>query len=152
EEARNWLHHELDARRRIMGMGHRVYRVRDPRAAVLERAVGRVQAATAARESASAERVAARLELARAVEREATSLLAAQYPNRALRANGEFSTAVLLESIGIPRALFSATFAAARTVGWTAHVDEQRRKGRLIRPSSVYVGPMPAAPGQSQSA
>jgi citrate synthase len=151
-EARDWLGHEIDARRRIMGMGHRVYRVRDPRASVLETAVERVREAVATQEAGDGERVARRLALARAVEREATALLAARHPNRALRANVEFYTAVLLEAIGVPRELFSATFAAARTVGWTAHIDEQRRKGRLIRPSSVYVGPMPDGPMQSKSA
>ena len=179
ENARDWLAGELEARRRIMGMGHRVYRVRDPRAFVLERALEKLQAAIVERRSApssdllggtlvaesgadgvacaadsadgvasdaansEASHVGARLELARAVEREATALLAAQHPNRALRANVEFYTAVLLETVGIPRELFSATFAAARTVGWTAHVDEERRKGRLIRPSSIYVGRTP---------
>ena len=151
-EARTWLRHEIDARRRIMGMGHRVYRVRDPRAAVLEAAVERVRKVVAESTTGGADRVARRLELARAVEREATSLLAARYPNRALRANVEFYTAVLLEAIGVPRELFSATFAAARTVGWAAHVDEQRRKGRLIRPSSIYTGSMPGGEEQSQSA
>ncbi len=140
ERAREWLGSELGARRRIMGMGHRVYRVRDPRAFVLERAIERVQAAIA---DDAAAPIAERLELARAVEREATSLLAAAHPDRALRANVEFYTAILLEAIGIPRGLFSATFAAARAAGWTAHVDEERRKGRLIRPSSLYVGPVP---------
>jgi citrate synthase len=143
ERAREWLGTELAARRRIMGMGHRVYRVRDPRAAVLEAAVERLRAALTGPGSAS-EAIRQRLELARAVERAATALLAARHPKRALPANVEFYTAVLLEAIGIPRELFSATFAASRIVGWTAHVDEQRRTGRLIRPSSIYVGRRPA--------
>jgi citrate synthase len=148
ENAAIWLGSELDGRRRIMGMGHRVYRVRDPRAAVLETAVERLRAALEERAGdASVEPISERLELARAVEREATALLAARHPNRALRANVEFYTAVLLEAIGIPRDLFSATFAVARTVGWTAHVGEQRRNGRLIRPSSLYVGPLPERDG-----
>jgi citrate synthase len=141
ERAREWLGTELAARRRIMGMGHRVYRVRDPRAAVLEAAVEKLRAALTG--AGSAEAIRQRLELARAVERAATALLAARHPNRALPANVEFYTAVLLEAIGIPRELFSAIFAAARVVGWTAHVDEQRRTGRLIRPSSIYVGRRP---------
>jgi len=106
--------------------------VRDPRAVALERA------ATALEQSGvSVERLA----LARAVEREAERLLAGRYPDRHLRANVEFYTAVLLDSVGIPRTLFSAMFAASRVVGWCAHVDEQRTVGRLIRPASVYVGP-----------
>jgi len=117
-------------------MGHRVYRVRDPRAAALEQA---------ARELATGDASARRIALARAVEREAEALLARRYPNRPLRANVEFFTAVLLEAVGLPRTLFTATFAASRVVGWCAHVAEQRRAGRLIRPSSRYVGPAPGA-------
>jgi citrate synthase len=142
ERARDWLATELAARRRIMGMGHRVYRVRDPRAAVLEATLEQLRAALPGSGSAS-EAIRQRLELARAVERAATALLTARHPDRALPANVEFYTAVLLEAIGIPRELFSATFAVARTVGWTAHVEEQRRTGRLIRPSSIYVGRRP---------
>jgi citrate synthase len=144
--AREWLGSELDARRRIMGMGHRVYRVRDPRAAVLEAAIDRLRTAIAANGGGGGA-IERRLELARAVEREATTLLAARHPDRALRANVEFYTAVLLEAVGVPRALFSATFAASRVVGWTAHIDEERRKGRLIRPSSVYKGVIPRRNG-----
>jgi len=139
--AREWLGTEIDARRRIMGMGHRVYRVRDPRAAVLERAIERLRASLEA--SGRGGPILARLELARAVEREATALLSARHPGRALRANVEFYTAVLLEALGVLRELFSAIFASARVAGWAAHVDEERRKGRLIRPSSRYVGPVP---------
>ena len=93
---------------------------------------------------ADAARVSRRLALARAVEREAAALLAARHPDRPLRANVEFYTAVLLDAVGLPRELFSATFAAARAAGWTAHVDEQRRKGRLIRPTSILRGALPA--------
>ena len=136
-----WLQAELGAGRRIMGMGHRVYRVRDPRAAALERAVMALEA-----EEVSSDRLA----LARAVEREAERLLADRYPRRHLRANVEFYTAVLLDAVGIPRALFSPLFAASRVVGWCAHVAEQRAVGRLIRPSSDYVGPQ-FAYGSSQT-
>lgn len=136
DRARAWLEGELAAGRRIMGMGHRVYRVRDPRAAVLERAAEKL---------ASDDRSAGRIALARAVEREAEALLAERHPGRPLRANVEFFTAVLLEAVGIPRELFSATFASSRVVGWCAHVAEQRATGRLIRPSSRYVGPRPGA-------
>jgi citrate synthase len=130
--ARTWLEAEIAAGRRIMGMGHRVYRVRDPRAAALEHAISVLERTGAA---------GARLTLARSVERDAERLLAERHPQRSLRANVEFYTAVLLEAIGIPRALFSPTFAASRVAGWCAHVDEQRRVGRLIRPASTYVGP-----------
>lgn len=130
--ARAWLETELAAGRRIMGMGHRVYQVRDPRAAALERAATMLEESGVSSE---------RLPLARAVERAAEQLLAERHPNRHLRANVEFYTAVLLDSLGIPRTLFSPMFAASRVVGWCAHVDEQRSVGRLIRPASVYVGP-----------
>lgn len=120
---------------RIMGMGHRVYRVRDPRAFVLERAIRALSAATV--DSA----VTRRLALARAVEGAAERILAARYPDRPLKANVEFYTAVILEAVGLPRALFTPTFAMARVIGWCAHVDEQRRTGRLIRPRSRYVRP-----------
>ena len=130
--ARSWLQAELSAGRRIMGMGHRMYRVRDPRAAALERAASVLEFSEVATD---------RLTMARAVEREAERVLAERHPERSLRANVEFYTAVLLEAIGVPRTLFSPTFAASRVVGWCAHVDEQRRVGRLIRPASRYVGP-----------
>jgi citrate synthase len=132
--ARAWLAQHLARGERIMGMGHRIYRVRDPRAAVLERALTRLEAAGAPRPG-----VGLRLELARAIEREAEALLAERYPRRPLKANVEFFTAVLLEAIGLPRALFTPTFAASRVAGWCAHADEQRRHGRLIRPRSRYV-------------
>jgi citrate synthase len=139
-QARTWLEGELAAGRRIMGMGHRVYRVRDPRAAALERAASLLE---------RSENATDRLKLARVVEREAERLLAEHHPERNLRANVEFYTAVLLEAIGIPRTLFSPTFAASRVVGWLAHVDEQRRVGRLIRPASKYVGPAVIVPSPS---
>jgi len=132
ERATSWIETELSAKRRIMGMGHRIYRVRDPRAAVLERAIEALERAGVA---------SGRLLLARAVETAAEKILAARHPERPLRANVEFYTAVLLDAVGIPRHMFSATFAVGRVVGWYAHVTEQRAAGRLIRPASNYVGP-----------
>ena len=132
--AEAWLRAELQAGRRIMGMGHRIYRVRDPRAAVLEAAIERLRAEGGE---------TPRLELARAVERTAERLLAEQHPDRPLKANVEFYTAVLLEAVGLPRKAFSTVFACARIAGWSAHVAEQRATGRLIRPQSRYVGPAP---------
>jgi citrate synthase len=129
-----WLEGELAAGRRIMGMGHRIYRVRDPRAAVLEREVERLEAAGVSTR---------RLTLARAVEKAAADLLARRYPDRALKANVEFYTAVLLDAVGLPREVFSPAFASGRVLGWCAHVDEQRKTGRLIRPASEYVGATP---------
>ena len=132
DRARAWLEQEMAAGRRIMGMGHRIYRVRDPRAAALENATSTLERTGVA---------ADRLVIARGVEREAERLLADRHPDRALRANVEFYTAVLLDAVGVPRTLFSPMFAASRVVGWCAHVAEQRAVGRLIRPGSTYVGP-----------
>ncbi len=134
--AEAWLIGELAAGRRIMGMGHRIYRVRDPRAAVLE--------ATVRSLSRISSRTSARLPLALAVEAAATKILAERKPGRPLAANVEFYTAVLLDAVGLPREQFSTTFAVSRIAGWSAHVFEQRRTGRLIRPGSRYVGLMPA--------
>jgi citrate synthase len=133
-QATAWLEAELAAGRRLMGMGHRIYRVRDPRAAVLERALERLEAAGVR---------TPRLALARAVEAAAEGALARRHPDRPLKANVEFYTAVLLDAVGLPRPLFSPTFAVARSAGWCAHVAEQRAHGRLIRPSSRYVGRLP---------
>lgn len=139
EQAEPWIAGELAAGRRIMGMGHRIYRVRDPRAAVLEGAIERLE-----RGGGGASRAAARLSLARAVERAAEAALSTMRPDRPLRANVEFYTAVVLEAVGLPRELFSPAFAVGRVAGWCAHVEEQRGVSRLIRPSSRYVGPRPA--------
>ena len=135
ERAAAWVEAELRAGRRLMGMGHRIYRVRDPRAAVLEKAVEALERAGVAR---------ARLRLARATEKAAQDALAARHPERPLRTNVEFYTAVLLEAVGLPREAFTPTFAVARVAGWCAHVAEQRRVGKLIRPSAAYVGPLSA--------
>src|SRR5437868_15494231 len=127
--AEAWLCAELAAGRRIMGMGHRIYRVRDPRAAVLETAVKPL--------------ASKRLELARAVEQAAAKILAEKKPDRALAANVEFFAAVLLDAVGLPREQFAPTFAVGRIAGWCAHVLEQRRVGRLVQPASRYIGQMP---------
>lgn len=130
-----WIAQRLAGGERIMGMGHRIYRVRDPRAAVLEQAVERLCAAGVRSD---------RLALARAVEAVAVASLREHRPERRMAANVEFYTAVILDAVGLPQELFTATFAVARVAGWLAHVDEQRALGRLIRPASRYVGPMPA--------
>jgi citrate synthase len=132
QHATDFVRAELLAGRRIMGMGHRVYRVRDPRAFVLERALSVYQ---------SGEGTSQRLALARAVERAAETELEQKYPDRALRANVEFYTALLLEALDVPRSAFTAIFGCARIAGYAAHYAEQRRTGRLIRPSALYTGP-----------
>ncbi|MDF1657883.1 MAG: citrate synthase/methylcitrate synthase [Verrucomicrobiales bacterium] len=132
--AHGWVRAELDKGNRIMGMGHRIYRVRDPRALVLERCIDRM--------STSSE-TAERIKLAKAVESAALKELAIRKPDRKLCANVEFYTAVLLEAVGLPRNLFSPTFAVGRVAGWCAHVMEEQRCGKLIRPTAKYVGPRP---------
>jgi citrate synthase len=136
-DPRAWLKAELGAGRRIMGMGHRMYRVRDPRALVFERALSRLE------QEEGSGAISARLAHARRVEQAAEALLGERHPDRPLRANVEFYTALLLEALGIPRALFSAVFAIGRCAGWLAHIEEQRRTGKLIRPAARYVGALP---------
>uniref|UniRef100_A0A832I1I0 Citrate synthase n=1 Tax=Eiseniibacteriota bacterium TaxID=2212470 RepID=A0A832I1I0_UNCEI len=133
ERARAWLEAELDAGRRIMGFGHRVYKVRDPRAEVLS--------AVAAGMSGAALEDRRLFELARAVERTALEVLEARKPGRNLRTNVEFYTALVLQSLGLPPRSFVALFACGRVAGWCAHVIEQHAEDRLIRPQSEYVGP-----------
>jgi len=136
ERALEFVQRELSAGRRIMGMGHRVYRVRDPRAFVLERALAAYT---------SDDGPSARLLLARAVEAAAEAELARKYPERALRANVEFYTALVLDALHVPRGAFTAIFACARVAGYAAHYFEQRQTGKLIRPSAAYVGELPPA-------
>jgi citrate synthase len=137
QAAQAWLVAQVEGGQRIMGMGHRIYRVRDPRAAVLERCVEDLRANGA---------TSARLDLARAVERVAVEVLAQRYPARSLAANVEFYTAVLLDALGVDRRAFAPMFAVGRVAGWCAHVMEQRATGRLIRPSSVYASALPPPP------
>jgi citrate synthase len=132
-----WVRDELGAGRRIMGLGHRVYRVRDPRAEVLEGALARLLASDPGAQP--------RIAVAQAVEAAATSALRARHPGRPMYANVELATALLLDGLGIDRAMFPAVFACSRVAGWCAHALEQQRTGRLIRPASRYVGPRPAA-------
>jgi citrate synthase len=122
----------LDRGERLMGFGHRVYRVRDPRADVLARASERFYASDVDRSV---------YELARHVEATALRLLRERKPDRRLDTNVEFYTALLLHGIGLPTDLFTPTFAVGRVLGWSAHCLEQLRDGRLIRPQSAYVGP-----------
>lgn len=133
--ARAWLEAALDGGDRLMGFGHRVYRVRDPRADALKGAV-RLLATSGAIDPK-------RLALAEAVEAAALAVLRERKPDRALDTNVEFYTALLLEALGFPRDAFTCVFAMGRTGGWIAHAREQAETGRLIRPMSVYIGPQP---------
>ena len=132
ERAEVVLAAKLERGERLMGFGHRVYRVRDPRADVLAAAAERFYATEGDRQL---------YDLARAVEKTALRLLAQHRPGRRLDTNVEFYTALLLHGLGLPADLFTPTFAVGRVLGWTAHCLEQIREGRLIRPESKYVGP-----------
>ncbi len=142
-----WLAAELAAGRRLMGFGHRIYRVRDPRADVLKAQVAELRAAAergpggVADRAAGADDAGGRLALAERVEREALAALRDLRPGKRIDTNVEFYTAVLLDALRIDRGLFTSVFAAGRVAGWTAHVFEQERANRLIRPQSAYVGP-----------
>jgi citrate synthase len=133
-KAEAWLRAALVRGDRLMGFGHRIYRVRDPRADALKSAVKTLVRAGGA---------TSRLALAEAVEKAALELLHRERPNRALETNVEFYTAVLLDALGFPADSFTCIFATSRAVGWIAHAREQETSGRLIRPQSRYVGPAP---------
>lgn len=137
EHANSWIAAELDRGERLMGFGHRIYRVRDPRADALKNALEPLVAAGQVDRK--------RIELAEAVEKTALALLKERKPDRPLDTNVEFYTALLLEALGFPRDAFTGLFAIGRTVGWIAHAREQALDGRLIRPRSLYVGPLPEA-------
>lgn len=122
------LQQKLVSGERLMGFGHRVYRTSDPRAAVLREALAGLGHTP-------------RLEHARRVEDAALKALAQHKPERALRTNVEFYTAVLLEQLGFERDLFTALFATGRVLGWLAHYQEQEAVGKLIRPRARYIGP-----------
>ncbi len=126
------LREKLERGERLMGFGHRIYRVRDPRADVLGAAAERLFAT---------EGDAGLYELSLEVEKTALGLLAEYRPGRNLQTNVEFYTALLLHGLGLPAQLFSPTFAVSRVAGWTAHCLEQQELDRIIRPQSAYVGP-----------
>lgn len=125
------IRRRLERGERLMGFGHRIYKVRDPRADVLKEAADRMFAHTGDRSL---------YDLAMAVESTALRMLDEYKPGRNLRTNVEFYTALVLQGAGIPVEMFTPTFALARSVGWSAHVMEQRKVNRIFRPASVYVG------------
>ncbi len=126
------LRRKIEAGEKLMGFGHRIYRVRDPRADVLAKAAERMF--TRAGDMSL-------YTLARSIEAEALRLLELYKPGRRLQTNVEFYTALLLHGLGLDVALFTPTFAVSRVSGWIAHALEQRRANRIIRPQSEYVGP-----------
>jgi citrate synthase len=131
ERAEPYLREKLSRGERLMGFGHRVYRVRDPRADVLAHAAAHFYQTEADRNL---------YELARSVEATALRLLREQKPERRIETNVEFYTALLLHGLGLPTEFFTPTFAVGRVLGWSAHYLEQIREGRLIRPQSQYIG------------
>ena len=128
-DAETWVKEWLDSGERLMGFGHRVYRAEDPRARVLRRTAQEIRAP--------------RLEVAEALEKAALAELQARKPDRVLATNVEFWSAVVLDFADVPSDLFTPLFSCARVGGWSAHILEQKREGRLIRPSAKYIGPGP---------
>ncbi len=117
----------LDDGERLMGFGHRVYRAEDPRARVLRRTARELDAP--------------RYEVAEALEQAALAELRERRPDRVLETNVEFWAAIVLDFAQVPPHMFTSMFTCARTAGWSAHILEQKRTGRLIRPSAIYTGP-----------
>ena len=126
-----WLDDAFAKGTRLMGFGHRIYKVRDPRADVLKNTV------------ATLPQTAGRLAFAVEVEKSAIAALRKHKPGQRLDTNVEFYTALLLEALEVPRSAFTALFAVGRVAGWCAHIFEQEKGGRIIRPQSNYVGPRP---------
>jgi citrate synthase len=129
DDASAYVRRKLDAGERLMGFGHRVYRAEDPRARVLRRTAREIGAP--------------RLEVAERLEEAALAELQARKPDRVLATNVEFWSAVVLDFADVPPELFTPMFSCARVAGWAAHILEQKREGRLIRPTALYVGPAP---------
>ncbi|MFC0628007.1 citrate synthase 2 [Kribbella deserti] len=126
-DARSYVKELLDSGERLMGFGHRVYRAEDPRARVLRRTAQELDAP--------------RYEVAEALEKSALAELRERRPDRVLETNVEFWAAIVLDFAEVPPPMFTSMFTCARTAGWSAHILEQKRTGRLIRPSAVYSGP-----------
>ena len=130
-DASTYVKELLDKGERLMGFGHRVYRAEDPRARVLRRTARELNAP--------------RYEVAEALEQAALAELRERRPDRVLETNVEFWAAIVLDFAEVPANMFTSMFTCARTGGWSAHILEQKRTGRLIRPSAIYVGPSVAA-------
>jgi citrate synthase len=128
-DAERYVTELLDRGERLMGFGHRIYRAEDPRARVLRETSRRLGSP--------------RVEVAEALEQAALAELQARKPDRVLATNVEFWSAVVLDFAEVPSDLFTPMFTCARTAGWSAHIMEQKREGRLIRPTAKYVGPGP---------
>jgi citrate synthase len=126
-----WVSDTLDSGKRIMGFGHRIYRAEDPRSRILKET---------ARELGSPQ-----IDIAEQLEEAALAELERRHPERPLKTNVEYYSAVVLDIAEIPPPLAPAMFACSRVAGWSAHILEQKRTGRLFRPSARYTGPGPRA-------
>ncbi len=133
-DARRVVGDILDRKDRLMGFGHRVYRAEDPRARVLRRTCRELNAP--------------RYEAAAALEQAARAELTERRPDRTIETNVEFWAAVILDFAGVPAPMMPAMFTCARTAGWSAHILEQKRLGRLVRPAAIYDGPGTRTPDQ----
>jgi citrate synthase len=129
ENAETWIRNALARKERLMGFGHRVYKTTDPRAEIL-------------REIAREYSDPTLFNLAQTVEDKGLEILHETKPDQRLYTNVEFYSAAVMHAVGLPRDLFTTTFAASRTAGWTAHILEQAADNRLIRPDVEYVGAM----------
>ncbi|MDQ6853086.1 MAG: citrate synthase/methylcitrate synthase [Actinomycetota bacterium] len=132
DKAEPWLRDAVERGDRLMGFGHRVYKTDDPRSTMLREIAERLGGP--------------KVDLAEAIERKAIDVLAEMKPGRRLYTNVEFYAGVVMETCGVPREMFTPTFASSRTIGWTSHILEQAADNRLIRPSANYVGPPPPQP------
>ncbi|CAM3227646.1 citrate synthase 2 [Stackebrandtia soli] len=132
DDADAYVRGVLDRGERLMGFGHRVYRAEDPRARLLRRTARQLDAP--------------RYEAAIELERAALAALAERKPDRVLSTNVEFWSAVVLDFAEVPADMFTAMFTCARVAGWSAHILEQKRLGRIVRPSAAYIGPPPRKP------
>jgi citrate synthase len=128
-DAERWVQDALSSGRRIMGFGHRVYRAEDPRSRILKRVAKELGAEN--------------IEIAEELETVALAALQERHPDRVLATNVEYYSAIVLDVAEIPPPLAPAMFACSRVAGWSAHILEQKRTGRLFRPSARYVGPAP---------
>ena len=135
-DARKYVKDLMDRGERLMGFGHRVYRAEDPRARTLRRT--------------AKELGAPRYDVALELEKAALAELHERHPERVLETNVEFWAAIVLDFAQVPGPLFTSMFTAARTAGWSAHILEQKRTGRLIRPSARYIGKAPRKPEDVQ--
>ena len=132
DNAEPWLRAAVERGDRLMGFGHRVYKTDDPRSVMLR---------------GVAERLGGdQVEFAKEVEHKAVEVLAQLKPGRRLYTNVEFYAGVVMNTCGLPREMFTPTFASSRVIGWCAHILEQAADNRLIRPSAQYVGPPPPQP------